>query len=68
MVTKNVLAVLVVVVLLVSVAGTMMNLIEVGEPGTESGKGEVRVNVVEKPLPPTALVTLNVVEKEVNNG
>lgn len=68
MVSKNTIAVLVILTLLISIMGTIVIIVDFDQPDRTSGTGQVKVNVIERPRPPTGLVTLNVIEKEVNEN
>ena len=65
MVSKNMLAVLVLVAIVLSLFGTFVILDIVTEEGTPVSEGVVRVNVMEEPGPPSsaAQIKLNVIEK-----
>ena len=65
MVSKNTLAVLLIVLVVVSAVGATLLLVDFNQ-GNEAGKAQVKLNVIEQPSPtPTgAVVKLNVIRKQ----
>jgi len=65
MVSKNILAILIVVVIIISFAGTYIILNSATEDGQEAASGTAKVNVVEPQQPPSSAgyAVVNVIEK-----
>ncbi|MBR9692168.1 hypothetical protein GOV06_05285 [Candidatus Woesearchaeota archaeon] len=65
MVSKNILAALIVAVIIISLTSTYTVLNSLKEEGDEAGTGTVKVEVIEQPGPPSSsgLAIVNVIEK-----